>query len=85
MTNTFVRHISKYSQPLWDLVLSVIGGFAFIGRLGTLAKGEDGFGTGFSPGVDVTPRKPLPGLGAALFLLAFVASEALATIGAFRH
>ena len=30
--------------------------------------------------VDGTPRKPLAGIGAALFLLAFVASEALATI-----
>ena len=31
------------------------------------------------------PRKPLAGIGAALFLLAFVASEAAATVVALRR
>jgi len=85
MTNTFVRRISKRSQPLWDLVVSSVGGCAFIGGLRPLAIRKDGSGTRSFSRIDGSPRKPLAGIGAALFLLAFVASEALATISAFRR
>jgi hypothetical protein len=85
MMNSFVHRIFKSPHPLWDLIVSAVGGFAFIGGLSPLTIGKDGSGTRSSPRADGTSSKPSAGIGAALFLLAFVASEALSMIGAFRH
>ncbi len=41
MMNSFVRRIFKRSRPLWNLVVSAVGGFAFIGGLSLLAIGKD--------------------------------------------
>ena len=43
--------------------------------------GEEGSDTGSSMRAHGRSLKPLAGIGAALYLLAFVANEALATIG----
>jgi hypothetical protein len=85
MNRSFVRRLSKLGTLMRDLAVSAAGCFVFIGRLRPLAIAKDGSGARSSPGVDGTTRKPLAGIGAALFLLAFVASEALATISAFRR
>jgi hypothetical protein len=50
-----------------------------------LAMEEKGSGTAGSVGAVGTPRRQWAGIGAALFLLAFVASEAAATIVALRR
>ena len=50
-----------------------------------VAMGKEGSETATSIRAVGPARKPLAGIGAALFLLVFVASEALATIGALRH
>jgi hypothetical protein len=50
-----------------------------------LAIEENGSVTAGSIRAAGTPRKQLAGIGAALFLLAFVASEAAATIVALRR
>jgi hypothetical protein len=52
-------------------------------RLVAMDKEESDAGA--APRADGRSPKLLAGIGAALFLLAFVASEALATIGALRH
>jgi hypothetical protein len=49
-------------------------------RLVALEKEDSAAGSSIR--VDRTPGKPLAGIGAALFLLAFVTSEALVTIRA---
>ena len=52
-------------------------------RLVATSKQESGAESSLS--VDAGSTKPMAGIGAALFLLAFIASEAMATIGALRH
>ena len=85
MMNSFVRRILKFSPLLRDLVVSAAGCFAFMRGFRLVAMGKEESDAGASLRADGRSPKSLAGIGAALFLLAFVASEALATIGAFRH
>lgn len=85
MMNTFVRRISKRFHTLWDLIMSAVGGFALVGGPGLFTTGKEGSDTAASTRVAAPSRKSLLGTGAAVFLLAFITSEALATIGAFCH
>lgn len=83
MLNTFVRGVSRRLRPLWDLMMSAVGGFAFVGGSGLFAIREEGSDTAASTRAAAVSRKSLAGTGAAVFLLAFITSEALATISAF--
>ena len=83
MINTFARRTSKRLRPLWDLMISAVGGFAFIGGLSPFAIGNSESSAASSTHAAVASRGALAGVGAELFLLAFIASEALATIRAF--
>jgi hypothetical protein len=85
MMNPFVRRISKRLHPLWDLIMSAVGGFTLLGGSGLFATGKAGSDTAASTRAAAPSRKPLAGTGAAVFLLAFITSEALATIGTFCH
>jgi hypothetical protein len=85
MMSPFIRRISKLGPFMGDLAASAAGCFALMRGFRLLAIGEEGSGTAGSVRAAGTPRKQLAGIGAALFLLAFVASEAAATIVALRR
>jgi hypothetical protein len=80
MMNSFPGRILKLGQLSRDLFVSAAGSFAFTRRFRPVAIGKEGSDTGSSICFAVRSRKPLAGIGAALFLLAFVTSEALAAI-----
>ena len=81
----FMRRILKLGPIMGDVALSSVGCFAMMRGFRLLAGGEKGSDTTGSARAAGTPRKHLAGIGAALFLLAFVASEAAATIVALRR
>jgi hypothetical protein len=83
MMNSFAGRIEKLGPLSQDLFVSAAGCFAFTSCFRLIAAGKEGSGAGSSIHVAGRSRKSLAGTGAALFLLAFVASEALATIRAF--
>ena len=81
----FMRRILKLGPIMGDVALSSVGCFAMMRGFRLLAVGEKGSDTTGSARAAGTPRKHLAGIGAALFLLAFVASEAAATIVELRR
>ena len=68
-----------------ELAVSAAGGFIFMRAFRLVATSKQESGAESSLSVDAGSTKPMAGIGAALFLLAFIASEAMATIGALRH
>ena len=68
-----------------DMVVSAGGCFVFIRGFWAVATELKRPDARSSMRAEGRPTKPLEGIGAALFLLAFVASEAAATIVAFRR
>ena len=85
MTNRFIRRMLKLGPFMGDLAVSTTACFALMRGFRLLAIEEKGSVTAGSVRAAGTPRKQLAGIGAALFLLAFVASEAAATIVALRR
>ena len=85
MMNRFMRRILKLGPFMGDLAVSAAGCFALTRGIRPLAIEKEGSDTAGSVRAAGTPRKQLAGIGAALFLLAFVASEAAATIVALRR
>jgi hypothetical protein len=85
MNSSFGRRVSQLGPPVVDLVASAAGCFAFMRGSRLIATGDEESDTGPSMRAGSSSPKPLAGIGAAIFLLAFIASEALATIGALRH
>jgi len=85
MMKSFVRRILNFSPLLPDLAVSAAGCFALMRGFRLVATENDGSGTAASARAAGTPSKQLAGIGAALFLLAFIAIEALTTIGALRR
>jgi hypothetical protein len=85
MMSRFMRRMLKLGPFMGNLAVSATGCFALTRGFRLLAieeKGSDAAGSVRAAG---TPRKQLAGIGAALFLLAFVANEAAATIVALRR
>jgi hypothetical protein len=70
---------------MWDLCVSSVGCFVFTSGFRSFAMGKEGSETGASIRAVGPVHKPLAGIGAALFLLGFITTEALATIRAFGH
>lgn len=83
MMNSFTGRILKLGPLMRDLLVSAAGSFAFTRCFRLIAKGQEGSDTRALIRVVSASHKPLAGIGAALFLLAFVTSEALAAIRAF--
>jgi len=81
----FIRRMLKFGPFMGDLAVSAAGCFALMRGFRLLTIEEKGSGTAGSVRAAGTPRKQLAGIGAALFLLAFVASEAAATVVALRR
>jgi hypothetical protein len=85
MMSRFVRRILDLGPLMQDLFVSAAGCFVFTRGFSLATMGKEGSDTVASIHAAGTSRKPLAGIGAALFLLGFVASEALLTIQALRH
>jgi hypothetical protein len=85
MMSHFVRRMLKLGSFMGDLAASATGCFALTRGFRLLAIEEKGSDTASSVRAAGTPGKQMAGIGAALFLLAFVASEAAATIVALRR
>lgn len=85
MMNSFAGRILKLGPLSRDLFVSAAGCFAFTRCFRLIAIGQEGSDTGSSISFASPSRKPWAGIGAALFLLAFVTSEAFATIRALGH
>ena len=77
--------ISKLGTLMRDLVASAAGCFVFTRGFRLIAIDEVGSNTESALRTVGKSRKSLAGIGAALFLLAFVTSEALATVVALRR
>lgn len=85
MKSHFVRHILKLGPLIWDLVVSAAGCFVLTRGFFLVATRKEGSNAAESIRTAGKSHKPLVAVGAALFLLAFVVSEALAMVGAIRH
>ncbi len=85
MMSSFIRRIFKLGSLMGDMVASATGSFALMRGFRVVARGHVRPDARSSMRADGKSTMPLEGIGAALFLLAFVASEAAATIAAFRR
>lgn len=85
MMNCPARRILNLAPVMWDLCASSVGCFVFTSGFRSFAIEKEGLDTVASIRVVRPARKTLAGIGAALFLLAFVTTEALATIPALAH
>ena len=85
MISHILGRISKLGPIMGNLVTSAVGCFIFTPGFRLVAMDDEGSDRELpmqaddrSPGVSI-------GIGAAIFLMIFIASEALATIAALRH
>jgi hypothetical protein len=83
--SSFVRRIFKFGPLLWNLVVSAAGGFVFMRGFRLVALGKEGSDSAVAIRTTGLFGRPMAGIGAALFLLVFVSSEALATIRVLLH
>jgi hypothetical protein len=85
MMNHFLRGISRLGPVMGDLAASAVGCFVFTRGFRLVARGEEESDRESHGHGKVRHPKLLAGIGAAIFLLFFIASEALATVVALRH
>jgi hypothetical protein len=85
MTSRYLRRILKLGLLMGDIAVSAAGCFVIMRGFRVVAMGQEGLDARSSMRAEGRSTKPLAGIGAALFLLAFVASEAAATIVALRR
>ena len=85
MMSSYIRRIRKLGPLMGDIVVSASGCFALIRgfRLATIEKNESDMAA--SVRAAGPPSEQLAGIGATLFLPAFVSSEAAAAVVALRH
>jgi hypothetical protein len=76
MMNYFARRILTLGSIASNLLVSSAGCFVFVRGFRQVALEREGSEPEQSDLADGLPSKPLAGAGAALFLTAFVASEA---------
>ena len=85
MMSSHIRRIRKLGLLMGDMAVSATGSFAFMRGSRVVAMRQGRRDARSSMRSDGRSTKPLAGIGAALFLLAFVASQAAATIVALRR
>ena len=85
MRSSFTRRIRKIGPFMGDVLVSAYGCFALMRGFRVVAMGQERPDARSSVRADDRSTKPLAGIGAAVFLLAFVASEAAAAVVALRH
>ncbi len=83
--NRFVRHLLKIGVLMRDLCVSAVGCFVFLRGFRLVAIGTEETEAAASIRIASPSRRPLAGVGAAAFLLVFIASEALAMISALHR
>jgi hypothetical protein len=84
MMNPLLGRILRLGPPARDVFVSAVGCFVMT-RGFRLVVTDEGPKTASPHSVDETSRERRAGIGAALFLLAFIASEAQLTLDAFRR
>jgi hypothetical protein len=87
MMNRFslAQSISTLGLFTRDLIASAAGCFLFLPGFRLVTAGKNGSRTASSVHRADRSQERLAGVGAAFFLLSFIASEALATIRALGH
>ena len=85
MMSSHIRRILKLGLLMGDMVVSAAGCFVFMRGFRVVAMGQERPDARSSMRADGRSTKPLAGIGAALFLLAFVASEAAAAVVSLRR
>jgi hypothetical protein len=85
MMSSHIRRILKLGLLMGDMVVSAAGCFVFVPGFRAVAMGLERPDARTSMRADGRSTRRLAGIGAALFLLAFVASEAAATVVSLRH
>jgi hypothetical protein len=85
MMSRFLRRISKLGLFLSDLIASATGCFVFTRGFRFVALNEEESHSTSPIRHNDGPPKSLAGIGAALLLVAFASSEALATVLALRR
>ena len=85
MKNALLGHILRLGPPLRDLCASAAGCFVMMRGFRLVAAREEESRDASPIGSAGTSHIQWPGIGAALFLLIFIASETMLAIHAFRH
>ena len=85
MIASYMRRILKLGPLVEDMVVSATGCFALTRGFQLVASRQERPVARSFARADGRSTNPLTGLGAALFLLAFVASEAAATVVALHR
>lgn len=85
MIVSYVRRILKLGPLMGDMAVSAAGCFVFIRGFRVVVLEQERPNARSSVRTEGVPRMPLVGISAALFLLAFVASEAAATVVALHR
>ena len=85
MMTSHIRRISKLELLMGDMAVCATGTFALMRSFRMVAMGQEKPDARSCMRADGRSTKPFAGIGAALFLLAFVASEAVATVVSLRR
>jgi len=83
--NWFLRHTLKLGNFMWELFLATIGGFVFARGSRFVTRGYKQPAGAASSRYDASPLMPFAGMSIAIFLLVFIAGEALTMVHAFGH
>jgi hypothetical protein len=83
--NRSISCIRKLGMTGCDLCASAAGYFVFTRGFHLVEHGKEGSDAAATTPVASPSRSPLAGIGAAVFLLAFISSEAMAIISALRR
>ena len=83
--NWIVRSTIKLGFFAWDLSMAAAGCLVLVRGSYRVAREKEGPDTMTSTLTADSFFKPFAGIGIALFLLIFIASEAVTTVRAFRH
>ena len=83
--SSHIRRILNLGLLMGDMAVSAAGCFVFMRGFWVVAMRQERLDARSSMRADNRSTEPLAGIGAALFLLAFVASEAVATVVSLRR
>jgi hypothetical protein len=83
--NPLLGRILRLGPPVRNLFASAVGCFVMMRGFRLVTTGGERLEAGSTAGAEGESHKRWAGMGAALFLLVFVASETLLTIHALRR
>lgn len=85
MKHHILHGISKFGMAVGSLIASGAGCLVFTDGFRLVVRNETGSDAESSKGVEGKSQRRPAGIGAGAFLLAYVASEAMATIAALHR